>query len=99
MAKLYDLELLVTDERMKDMSLETFYNLENSPKATVDFVAWFVTKDGKYLANFLEQEDGSEVLDNKEAVKHVVTGRHIKDVEGIMEDLRSAIENKAVPKA
>ncbi len=44
-----DLNLLVSEERIKDMDLETFYNVEGSPKATVEFVAHFVTEDGKYL--------------------------------------------------
>lgn len=94
-----DLNLIVTDERISDMSLETFYNLEGSPKATVDFVAWFVTgDDGNYLANYVEDDEGAETLDNAEAVAIVVEGRRIRDVEKIMEDLREAIENKVVPK-
>lgn len=94
-----DLNLVVSDDRIQDMSLETFYNLEGSPKATVDFVAWFVTgDDGKYLANYVVGDDGEESLDNREAVAKVVKGRRIKDVEKIMEDLREAIENKVVPK-
>ena len=94
-----DLNLVVSDERIQDMSLETFYNLEGSPKATVDFVAWFVAdEDGKYLA-YYDEEDGVETLVNRDAVRLVLTGRRVKDVEEIMGDLRKAIENKVVPKA
>ncbi|MCK5644650.1 MAG: hypothetical protein KAJ19_27880 [Gammaproteobacteria bacterium] len=94
-----DLNLIVTDERIQDMSLETFYNLEGSPKATVDFVAWFVTdEDGKHMAGYVKDDDGAEVLDNKEAVKLVLQGRRVKDVEEIMGQLREAIEDRAVPK-
>ena len=97
-----DLNLIVTDERIQDMSLETFYNLEGSPKATVDFVAWFVTdEDGKHMAKYAKVDVNgaeSEVLDNKEAVKLVLQGRRVKDVEEIMNQLREAIENRAVPK-
>ena len=99
MAKQSDLNLIVTDERIQDMSLETFYNLEGSPKATVDFVAWFVTgEDGKHLANYVDGDDGEEVLHNGEAVRLVLQGRRVKDVEEIMVQLRDAIENRAVPK-
>ena len=80
-----DLNLLVSEDRIRDMDLETFYNVEGSPKATVEFVAHFVTKDGKYL----KKED---------AVLIVIRGRKIKDVETIMEDLREAMEANAVPK-
>ena len=100
MAKQSDLNLVVTDERIQDMSLETFYNLEGSPKATVDFVAWFVAdEEGKYLANYVEDDDGAEELDDREAVRLVLQGRRVKDVEVIMNQLREAIENRVVPKA
>lgn len=86
MAEIYDLNLVVDEERIKDMELETFYNLEgNSPKATVDFVAHFVTVDGDYT-------------DKETAVKMVITGRKIRDVEEIMEQLKEAMEEQAVPK-
>ena len=80
-----DLNLLVSEERIRDMDLETFYNVEGSPRATVEFVAHFVTKDGEYI----EKED---------AVLMVIRGRKIRDVEGIMNDLREAMEAHAVPK-
>ena len=70
-----------------------------SPKATVDFVAWFVTgEDGKHLAFYEENEDGIEVLNDGDAVRLVLQGRRVKDVEEIMGQLRDAIENRAVPK-
>ena len=80
-----DLNLLVSEERIKDMDLETFYNVEGSPKATVEFVAHFVTKDGDYL-------------EKDEAVLAVIRGRKIRDVEEIMEQLQEAMQANAVPK-
>ena len=82
-----DLNLVVEEERIKDMDLETFYNIDNeSPKATVDFVAHFVTDvDGEYVTK-------------KEAVRRVITGRKIRDVEAIMAELRVAMEQMALPK-
>jgi len=101
MSEKQDLNLIVSDERIQDMSLETFYNLEGSPKATVDFVAWFVADEGgMYLADYrTDVETGVESLFNKDAVRLVLTGRRVKDVEEIMTQLREAIENKVVPKA
>lgn len=84
---LENLNLVVTEERIKDMPLETFYNIGNeSPKATVDFVVHFVADES---GNYLEHED---------ALKLVVTGRKIRDVEEIMEQLKEAMEEMAVPK-
>ena len=79
-----DLNLVVTEDRIKDMDLETFYNIQESPKATLDFVAHFVYEDGKYL-------------EPEVAIKKVITGRKLRDVEAIMEELREAMEDKAVP--
>ena len=83
-----DLNLVVDEERIKDMDLETFYNIDNnSPKATVDFVAHFVANER------------DEYLDKAEALKAVITGRKIRDVEEIMNQLREAMEEMSVPKA
>lgn len=88
MAEVQDLNLVVTEERVKDMDLETFYYIDaNSPKATVDFVAHFVC------------DDKDEFLEKDEAVKRVIIGRKIRDVEEIMDDLKTAMEEMAVPKA
>lgn len=81
-----DLNLSVTEDRIKDMPLETFYNIdEPSPKVMVDFVAHFVQDDGEYLPF-------------KEAVARVLTGRKVSDIEQIMIDLKDAMEEMAVPK-
>ena len=80
-----DLNLLVSEERIKDMDLETFYNVEGSPKATVEFVAHFVTEDGKYL-----EKQAADLV--------VIQGRKIRDVEEIMAQLQKAMEENAVPK-
>lgn len=83
-----DLNLHVTEERIKDMPLETFYNLDgSSPRATVDFVTHFVV------------DEKNEFLEKSEALKLVLAGRTIKDVEEIMEQLKEAMEEMAVPKA
>jgi len=82
-----DLNLLVTEERIKDMPLETFYNIEGgTPKSSVDFVVHFVSdEDGNYLS----EED---------ALKVVLSGRTIRDIEEVMEQLKEAMEEMAVPK-
>lgn len=81
-----DLNLRVTEERVKDMDLETFYNVEKSNRALIDFVAHFCTdEDGNYY-------------ERNEAVKQVISGRKIRDVESIYEDLNEAMEQEAVPK-
>ncbi len=81
-----DLNLVVTEERVKDMDLETFYYIDsNSPKATVDFVAHFVA------------DEKGEYLEPKDAVLAVIKGRKIRHVEEIMENLKTAMEEMAVP--
>ena len=81
-----DLNLLVTEERIKDMPLETFYNIDGgTPKSSVDFVVHFVSgEDGEYL-------------EPEEALKVVLTDRTIRDIEEIMEQLKEAMEEMAVP--
>jgi hypothetical protein len=80
-----DLNIVVTEERMNDMSLETFYAVDSTPKAMIDFVAHFVVgEDGNYL-------------EPKPAAKLVVTGRKIADIEGIMTELREAMDEGIVP--
>ena len=82
-----DLNLVVTEERIKDMDLETFYYIDTpSPKTMVDFVAHFVQDDGEYLPK-------------DEAIKLVLTGRKVADIESIMVSLKDAMEEMAVPKA
>ena len=81
------LNLKVTDDRVANVDLETFYFLESSPKSMIDFVAHFVTdEEGNYL-------------EGKEAVKVVVAGRKIEDIEEIVSQLQKAMEDQAVPKA
>lgn len=82
-----DLNLIVTEERVRDMDLELFYQIDStSPKATIDFVAHFVGDDhGHYLPK-------------DEAVKLVLSGRKVKDLDEIMAQLVEAIEGMAVPK-
>lgn len=80
-----DLNLLVTEDRIRNMDLETFYNVEGSPKATIDFIAHFVTVDGEYPPK-------------NEAVKRVLSGRKLADLEEISQQLQDAMEMRAVPK-
>ena len=83
-----DLNLVVTEDRVQDMDLETFYHIgdSKSPKSTIDFVAHFVVdEDGNYP-------------EKKEAIAMVVAGRKISDIEEIMEQLTKAMEEMAVPK-
>lgn len=81
-----DLNLIITEDRLKDMDLETFYNAESNPKATVDFVAHFVGDDqGRYL-------------DKADAVSLVIKGRKLSDLAEIVTDLKEAIELQLVPK-
>lgn len=87
MAEAQDLNIIVTQDRVRDMDLETFYYIDsNSPKATVDFVAHFLC------------DDKDEYLEKEVAVKQLIVGRKIRDVEDIMEDLKTAMEEMAVPK-
>lgn len=82
-----DLNLVVTEERIKDMELEVFYNVDSkSPRDTVDFVAHFVQIDGRYPE------------DKADAVRVILKGRKVGDIEGIMEQLIEAIEQVSVPK-
>ena len=83
-----DLNLVVTEDRVNDMDLETFYHIgdSKSPKSTIDFVAHFlVGDDGKYL-------------EKKVAVSLVIVDRKVSDIEKIMEQLTEAMEAMAVPK-
>ena len=80
-----DLNLVVTEERVRDMDLETFYNLEGNAKATIDFVAHFVTVDGEYVPK-------------EDAVRIVIRGRKLREIEDIVTDLCDAMEETAVPK-
>ena len=85
MSEQADLNIVVTEERMQDMSLETFYNVDSTPRAMIDFVAHFVVgEDGNYL-------------DQKPAAKLVTKGRKIADIEDIMTDLREAMDEGIVP--
>jgi hypothetical protein len=87
MSEPQELNLVVTEDRVKDMELETFYYIDNkSPKATVEFVAHFVC------------DEKGEYLEKPDAVKAVIVGRKVRDVEEIMEDLQAAMEEMAVPK-
>ncbi len=81
------LNIQVSEDRIKDMDLETFYHIDsNSPTAMIDFVAHFVVgENGSYL-----EKDA--------AVLQVLTGRKVKDIEQIMEDLKEAMDLMAVPK-
>lgn len=81
------LNLLADDGRMAEISLETLYGLETSPKAMIDFVAHFCVDDeGAYMPH-------------DQAVKVVTKGRSLSDLEGIIEQLREVMELGAVPKA
>ena len=82
-----DLNLLVTEDRIRDMPLETFYNIDGgTPKSSVDFVTHFVSdEDGNYL-------------EPKEALEAVLTDRTIGDIEEVMEQLKDAMEEMSVPK-
>lgn len=81
-----DLNIVITEDRVKDMDLELFYNIESkSPKTTVEFIAHFVQIDGAYPAK-------------EDAIRQVLNGRKVKDLEGIMEQVVEAIEDMAVPK-
>ena len=83
-----DLNLVVTEERVQDMDLETFYHIGDTkaPKSAVDFVAHFVADEN---GNYLEKD---------EALSLVLTGRKVGDIEEIMEQLTEAMEEMAVPK-
>ena len=82
-----DLNLVVTEDRIKDMPLETFYHIDSpSPKVMVDFVSHFVTGEG------------GEYLPQSDAVALVLAGRKVSDIEAIMTDLKDAMEEMAVPK-
>ena len=86
MAEPKDLNLVITEDRINSMDLETFYNVEGSVKATIDFVAHFVA------------DEKEQYLDKKEAVLTVTRGRTIGDIGDIAQSLRDAMETKAVPK-
>lgn len=80
-----ELNLVVDSDRLSEMDLETFYNVDTNPKSLVEFIAHFVTEDGE----FLEKE---------KAIQKVIKGRKIKDLEPVAEELREAMEATAVPK-
>lgn len=80
-----DLNLVVTESRLKEIPLETFYGIDNSPKAQLEYIAHFVAdEDGKYLPK-------------AQAIKLVMDGRTLADLEGIAEQLFSAMNEAAVP--
>lgn len=81
-----DLDLKVTEDRINDVPLETFYGVNSNPRNQIDFIAHFVVdEDGNYMQN-------------KGAVKAVTSGRTIGDLETITKQLIDAMENTAVPK-
>lgn len=80
-----NLNLVVDEERLKDLDLETFYYVDSNPKAMLDFVAWFVA------------DDQGEYLEKKDAVPLVLKGRKIRDIEKLVEDLKDAMEIGALP--
>jgi hypothetical protein len=81
-----DLTLIVKEDRLAGMDLETFYFVETNPKAMIDFVAHFVADEN---GNFLPKP---------EAVKKVLTGRTVADIKDIVEQLRDSMEEGVVPK-
>lgn len=81
-----ELDLKVTEARINDVDLETFYNLDTNPKAPIDFVAHFaVDEEGRYLPK-------------ADAIKLVLKGRKLGDIKELSEQLQQAIEDAAVPK-
>lgn len=81
-----DLNLIVTEDRVKDVPLEVFYHLEDgSPKTLIH-----------YIAHFVADENG-EYLDRDQAVPIVLQGRTVGDIESIAAQLRSAVEDGVVP--
>ena len=81
-----EINLQVSEERINSMDLETFYNVEGSVKATIDFVCHFAVDDkGNYLPK-------------KDAVVVVTRGRTIGDIGEIAEKLRASMEDRTVPK-
>lgn len=87
MTQATDLTLKVTEERLRDLDLETFYYIDTSPRAAIDFVAHFVVgEDGEYLPK-------------PQAVKLVLTGRKVSDINELAEELRRRMEETAVPNA
>ena len=80
-----ELNLVVTEDRLRDLSLETFYYVDTQPKAMLDFVAHFVV-DSK--GEYLELED---------AIQLVISGRRIADIETLVEELKDSMELSAVP--
>lgn len=84
MADKKDLNLVVTEDRMQDMDLKTFYGVDNSPKDMVDFIAHFmVGPDGNYM-------------ERKPAIADLTGGRKVADLEQIMEQLRESMEDGIV---
>lgn len=83
-----NLNLIVTEQRVQDVPLEVFYLIEDgSPRILID-----------YIAHFVADENG-EYLPQEKAVKEVVTGRTLGDLEAIASQLKDAVEEGIVPNA
>jgi hypothetical protein len=80
------LDLLVTEDRLRDLDLETFYYVDTNPRAMLDFVAHFVVG-----------EDQETYLEKEQAIKLVITGRKIADIEALVESLKDSMELSTVP--
>lgn len=79
------LTIKVTEARINTVSLETFYHLDDSNKAPIDYVAHFVVgEDGEYLPK-------------DEAVKRVIVGRTLGDIKELAEMIKTSTEEAAVP--
>lgn len=81
-----NLNFVVEEERLKDLDLETFYFIDSEPKAMINFVAHFVADENE---NYLPKD---------EAIKLVLKGRTIRDIEGLVTELRESMELSVVPK-
>lgn len=81
-----ELNLVVTEERLAELPLETMYYVEKNPREQINFIAHFVQVGGKYA-------------DKQTAVKLVMEGRTMADLSELATTLSASIENAAVPKA
>lgn len=81
-----DLNLVVTEERLREVDLETFYNLEKTSSASIDFIAHFMV------------DEAGTYMQKSDALKVLFKGRKIKDIESIAEQLMDEIQENAVPK-
>lgn len=83
-----ELNLVITEERIKQLPLEVFYMMgDQTPQLAIDYIAHFVT-DGK-----------GDYLPKADAIKKVLKGRTIGDVETLMEQIKEAMDEATFPKA